>query len=283
MIMITTMLSLFALFGVMVYRHVLVMSRYSINFISSFITLFVITIVLLFASFMFTSESAQKAVGNATKSLLTGLVIYGLFLFLFISATLWTMGSSIRQEQLQGTLEAFYLTPANRFLYLTSRLVQPLVSTIMSAVVIIFFVQLLFGGLPVHNIGLATITLFFTVTGISGLGFCFASLTLIIKDSAEIVANILRILLLVVCAIFFSFRALPIPLQFLSHIIPLSYCVDLFRSALLGFPAGFPELAPSSVEIPIVVITGLIQPFVGYWVYRRVEDYVRTSGSLSDY
>jgi hypothetical protein len=59
--------------------------------------------------------------------------------------------------------------------------------------------------------------------------------------------------------------------------------VDAFRSALMGFPPGFPELAPFAVEVVIVAAFGGLMPALGYGLYRREEDRARRKGSLSEY
>jgi hypothetical protein len=51
----------------------------------------------------------------------------------------------------------------------------------------------------------------------------------------------------------------------------------------MGYPKGFPELAPIEVEIAIVAAFGLLMPIIGYWMYRRQENIARTDGSLSEY
>jgi hypothetical protein len=84
-------------------------------------------------------------------------------------------------------------------------------------------------------------------------------------------------------ALFPLFGSPPPYLQAISRLIPLSYSVDALRSTLLGYPPGFPELAPLDIELPIVAIFGLLMPFLGFWLYRRAEDRARRSGSLSEY
>jgi len=82
---------------------------------------------------------------------------------------------------------------------------------------------------------------------------------------------------------FFPFAALPDFMQNISRAIPLAYGVDAFRSTLMGYPDGFPELASIEVELVIVTVFGLLMPLVGYWLYRRAEDMARRQGSLSEY
>jgi ABC-2 type transport system permease protein len=111
----------------------------------------------------------------------------------------------------------------------------------------------------------------------------FAALTLRVKETASTLANIGQFAFMILCASFFPFAALPEPVLAISRWIPLAYSVDAFRSTLMGYPPGFPELAPIETEILIVVIFGALMPILGYWLYRRAEDNARRSGSLGEY
>ena len=111
---------------------------------------------------------------------------------------------------------------------------------------------------------LALLTLVLTLSGVFGFGFAFAAYTLIVKESAQTVANMLQFALMAVCAMFFPFSVLPGPVRAVSYAIPLSYGVDLFRSALMGFPPGYPELLPVGTEIVIVALWGLLMPTLGW-------------------
>jgi ABC-type polysaccharide/polyol phosphate export permease len=115
------------------------------------------------------------------------------------------------------------------------------------------------------------------------VGFAFAALTLRIKEAAQTAANFLQFALLILCANFFPFAALPDFVLAISRLIPLAYAVDAFRSTLMGFPPGFPELAPIEVEIAIVTAFGILMPVIGYALYQRAEVRARREGTLSAY
>jgi hypothetical protein len=51
----------------------------------------------------------------------------------------------------------------------------------------------------------------------------------------------------------------------------------------MGFPPGYPELAPFPIEVIIVTLFGLIMPPLGYLLYRRAEKFARKRGSLSTF
>ena len=139
------------------------------------------------------------------------------------------------------------------------------------------------GELPFENPGLGLFILVMSLSGTFGLGFAFAALTLWLKETASTVANLLQFFFLIFTANFFPFSALPDFLLPVAKALPLAYSVDAFRSTLMGYPEGFPELAPINTEIIIVTIFGLLMPLVGAWLYRRAEDAARAKGSLAAY
>src|SRR5207249_2653790 len=121
------------------------------------------------------------------------------------------------------------------------------------------------GGLPAHEIGKGLLALLLTTSGFLGLGFVFAGVTIKLKETAQLLVNGLQFFFMIFSAMFFPFSALrnvsPAIVTYVSGVLPVSYCVDLFRSALLGSPQ--PELADWWVEWIIVLLFGILSPIVG--------------------
>jgi ABC-2 type transport system permease protein len=264
-------------FWAMVRKELLVLSRYPVQFFTSFIQVFLIITIFSLAGTMFSPQ------GEDAGLVTSGVVVYGFVFFLFLSDTLWSIGVNVRREQVQGTLEQLYLSPANKFANLVSRVANLLIWTGSLALVAILGMRAILGAYPVQNLGLGIAILLFSLAGTFGIGFAFAALTLRLKETANTLANLLQFAFLVLTANFFPFSALPEPVLWISRAIPLSYSVDAFRSTLMGYPVGFPELAPIEVELWIVAIFGLVMPALGYWLYRRAENYARRSGSLAEF
>jgi ABC-2 type transport system permease protein len=256
-----------------------IMTRYPVDFVASFGQVFLIVIVLTLAGLMF----SPGGVGGGGSTDTAGLVAYGFILFMFVGDTLWTIGYNVRRDQKQGTLEQLYLSPASKFANLLSRVAITLFWTGLLSIGGAVLMSAMIGRLPFHNLPLGLLLLALSLSGTFGTGFAFAALTLRIKDTAATLANLGQFVFMVICAPFFPFAGLPLPLQWVARAVPLSYCVDAFRSALMGFPAGYPELAPFGVEVVIVALFGILMPVVGYWLYRREEDVARRRGNLSEY
>ena len=262
-------------------KQLIVMARYPVDFVLSFFQIFLIILMFTFAAIMFEPHQTGQA-GEISGG--TGAVMmYGFVLYMFASDTLWTIGYSVREEQYQGTLESLYLTPASKFASLVSRVIVSVVWTGLLSVAAVLFIQLFLGRVPFYNVGLGALILVFTLSGTFGLGFAFAAYTLIVKESAQLAANFLEFSIMILCGMFFPFRALPEIVQIISRVIPLSYCVDAFRSTLMGYPRGFPELAPIEIEIVIVIAFGILMPILGFALYQLAERRARIVGSLAEF
>jgi ABC-2 type transport system permease protein len=267
-------------FLAMVRKELIIMARYPVNFIASFGQTFLIVAIFTLGGSMFFHDTTGTGGGSSNPS---GVVVYGFILFMFMSDTLWTIGYNIRNEQVQGTLEQLYLAPASKFANLVARVTNSLVWTSLLCVTSAVIMTWMIGKLPVENPWQGLYILVMALAGTFGIGFAFAALTLRIKETAQTVANFLQFGLLVLCANFFPFSALPPYILAISRLLPPAYAVDAFRSALMGFPPGFPELAPFPVEVVITTLFGILMPIVGYLLYRRAENYARRRGSLSTF
>jgi ABC-2 type transport system permease protein len=271
-------------FWAMVHKELTVMVRYPVEFVASFGQVFLMVAVFTFGARTFSAQMSDNSAGiRSHVSYASGIVVYGFVLFMFVSDTLWTIGYNIRNEQVQGTLEQLYMSPASKFLNLVARVTNTLIWTGLLSLTAGALMVTMIGRLPVENPLLGLYILIMSLSGTFGVGFAFASLTLRVKETAQTVANFLQFGLLILCANFFPFSVLPPIVRFFSHIIPLAYCVDAFRSVMMGFPAGFPELASFQVEFVIVSLFGVLMPILGYDLYRRAERHARQTGSLGAY
>lgn len=267
----------------MSWKTIIEYSRYPVAFIAMFAQIFLIVFMFIFATMAFRAPGE----GLSNQTTFAGVMIYGTVTNLLLSFTLWDVGFSIREEQVRGTLESLYLSPARKFANLVSRVFVVLLWTGIMCVFAVLVVAAVVGGLPFDNALLAAVVLGFSISGFLGIGFIFAGLTIKLKESAQLLVNGVQFFFMIFSAQFFPFAALrsisPAIVDYVSVWLPVSYCVDAFRSLLVGLPAGYPELAPLSVEIPIVVAFGVISPIVGYLIYKRAERSARRKGNLGEY
>jgi ABC-2 type transport system permease protein len=208
-------------------------------------------------------------------------MFYGFILFTFLSSALWNIGFSIRDEQVRGTLETLYLSPASKFSQLLARVFGTILLSAILSIIGLGFISLVLGPLPIHDVGFALVVFFFALLGAIGIGFMLAAVTLVAKHTVNYVIQFLQFFFMIGCAMFFPFRVLPSwMIDGVSRWIPLSYVVDLFRSTLMGAP---PELASWQVEFAIVAAFGIASPVIGYLLYVHFESRAREQGKLGEF
>ncbi|MFX0016904.1 MAG: ABC transporter permease [Promethearchaeota archaeon] len=259
-------------FWSMTKKEFTVLTRYKLSFILSFFQIFFIMFIFTVAALVLTPpDKASYGIG---------IMFYSFILFMFLSTALWDIGNSLREEQYQGTLESLFMTPISYFSTLVSRIFANLMWTGLNVIVTFFFMSLVFGQLPLANLGFGLIVLFFSLFVCFGFSFGFAGLALKYKESMNTFTNFLQFLLMIVCAMFFPFSALPEFIQVFSRLIPLSYCVDLFRTVMIG---EAPELLPFEFEFVIVVVSAIVLPLLGIWYFRRTVQAAKKEGNLAEY
>jgi len=83
----------------MVRIQAIIISRYPANLAAGLLVSFGGVLALALAAQMFAPT------GTAATHTLTSAMFYGYLLYIFLSDSLWRIGYSVRQDQIQGTLE----------------------------------------------------------------------------------------------------------------------------------------------------------------------------------
>lgn len=209
------------------------------------------------------------------------LLYYLLGSIIFMTATIVmdNMGASIRQEQLNGTFELHYLSPANKVLLWSSYVLPQgtimLMTMIGSAIPPLVYAS---GGVqPVALIAGAAL-LFLGILPMFGIGLVVASLTVRYKEPWAI-TNMLRAVISVCSGFFYPLAVLPHWLRLVSQVIPTSYVVALLREALLFNRRIF----LSDPRLMVLGIFSLLYPVLGLSFYARWEKNARKTGEISKY
>lgn len=261
-------------------KELILMRRYPVESLAGFAQVFLMITIFTLAALTFAPEGDRPSAAN---SIIAGVMVYGFLLFIFLTEALWSLGYSVRREQRQGTLEQLYLSPASKSAGLVSRACVTLLWTGLLAALSTWMMASMIGGLPIANLPLATVLLILTLTGTCGIGFAFAAVTLRAGEMAQTLATILQFGFMIFCAPFYPFSVLPRWMELVSRALPLSYCVDAFRSVLMGYPTGYPELAEMETEMTIVALFGILMPLIGLWIFKLEERNARRKGNLSGY
>lgn len=259
-------------FLAMTKKEFIVLTRYKFSFIMSFLQVMVIMFIFTFAAIILTPPD-KTSYG-------VGLMFYSFVLFMFFSTALWDIGNSLREEQYQGTLESLFMAPINYFSSLISRILSNVLWTILNILVSFIFIALVFGRLPIGNLLMGMIILLLSLFVCFGFAFGFAGLALRYKESMNTLTNFLQFMVMIVCAMFFPFSALPEVIQWIARIIPLSYCVDLFRTTMIGIS---PELLPFEWEFGIIFLSAILLPILGVIFFQKTVKTAKKEGTIAEY
>src|SRR5438093_4802107 len=161
------------------------------------------------------------------------------FVFLIIGAGVWMIswmvlegiGTSLRDEQIKGTLEQNFLAPINRFLLLVgTALAQIVITTILFVGVVAVSVLLL---APQGALGLLVAfgILMIGLIPLFGIGFVFAALVVRFKEPYAFTQT-MNVLFGVLAGAFYNVTVLPSWVRVVSAAIPQSIVIQDMRLAV---------------------------------------------------
>jgi ABC-2 type transport system permease protein len=241
--------------------------------------------VLLPASWVLTGQAYS---GNDPQALaafaeragstnVAGFVFVGYAMYMWLSTLLWGPGTALRQEQVRGSLEAVFLTPASRLVPLFGPGVASLIP--MSATFVIMGVALwLFFGVvpPLGAVLQAAVVVVLAIPALYAIGALFAASVLRFGEVAPIV-QLIRGVFVLACGITFPVAMLPVWAQVFAWLMPPTYIVEDIRRVLLR-GADLIDLTP---HIVIVLTLAIVTAALAVLVFRFLETSARRTGMLS--
>ena len=213
---------------------------------------------------------------RAGSANVAGFVFVGYAMYMWLSALLWGAGTSLRQEQLRGSLEAVFLTPASRVVPLFGPGVATLLP--MAATFVITFVALwlLFGVLPPFAaIAQAAVVLVLGVPSLYAIGALFAATVLRFGEVGPVV-QLVRGLFVLACGITYPVAMLPIWAQVGAWLLPPTYIVDDIRQVVLR-GAGLSDI---SSDLVLVLGIAALTAVLAVAMFRFLENSARRTGML---
>jgi ABC-2 type transport system permease protein len=217
--------------------------------------------------------------GTSVSGPTTGFT-YFFFGFVFIilfSTSVWGVGQSVRNEQESGTLEQFFLAPANRATLILGRWAR----IFLTDSLIIGYITLLLYLLGETAIALLNPMLFLLSLGLYelsliGFGLFMAGLTMRIKAYNSI-GNLIFFGYMILTGALFPVAVLPQPVRYFSMLIPFTYLNDLMRYAALGTPT----ILPTNLEYVLAILAAVGMLIFGFVAFNKIEQDARVRGSIA--
>ena len=226
------------------------------------------------------SQAAVEAFAQrAGTAEIAGFLFLGWAAYMWISMILWGPGTALREEQVRGSLEALFITPASRLVVLFGPVVSQILWALWMFAVVGGALVLLY-GVPISPLAAlrAVGVVLVAVPALYGLGALFATVVLRFGEVGALV-QVVRGLFTVFCGMTFPIVILPEWGRALALALPPTYLIGDLRSVLLS-SSNLASLAPS-----LVIMLALGIGLCGFAIvaFRRTERFARRGGSLAQY
>jgi ABC-2 type transport system permease protein len=174
---------------------------------------------------------------RSTFFLLPGLIAF----IMMLSAVVSTALSVVREKE-RGTLEQLRITPMATTELLVGKTIPYLVVSLLSMTIVLTTAHFLFGlRIAGSLVQLYLVSLLFLVGALS-FGLFLSTLVARQQDAFQLAGLTSMLPTVLLSGFIFPIRAMPLPLQWLSHVVPARYFVRILRGIILkGAPAtAFP-------------------------------------------
>jgi ABC-2 type transport system permease protein len=226
------------------------------------------------ASFYFLSRFVESP--TLVRSLPAGtnyfsFALVGIAFFDYLSVALITFDGSLQEARQNGTLENLLVTQTSLPVILAGSSLYPFVLMSLRTAIYIGWGAALF-GFPLQGANWlgALLVLGSSVLAFSGLGILSASYLLIFKRGNPVNWAILG-LSSVVGGVMYPISVLPVWLQHVARLIPVTYSLEGMRAAILGH-ASTRELLPSIAGLLLFAALLLPTSFAIFsWALRRTK------------
>ncbi len=212
-------------------RDFLINSSYKLSFLFDFGVIVFSVLTFFFIAKLFGKNASKYLTnygGDYFPFVLIGIAFYG-----YLSTAMSSFTAAIGQEQSLGTLEAIILSPTKISTVLISGSIWNFLFTSFR-IFLYILIGVLFFNFPVDkiNIPAVIIILLLTIISFSSLGIISASFILVLKRGNPInwlFSGISRFL----GGVYFPITILPLWVQKISHLLPITYSLHGMRMAML--------------------------------------------------
>lgn len=260
-------------------REIVIFLRYPSWVIGALIWPALFPLMYLFASRALAGPQGEgmadfaRLAGTANYA---GFIVVGTTAWMWLNMTLWSVGTSLRNEQLRGTLESNWLSSSPRFLMMVgiaaAHAMNFIIFLLIGVVEFVLFLGVRFN--PNAAATLASVAL--TVPWVYGLGMAFAALVLLFKE-AQAMVYFVRGIFLVFAGISFPVAVLPDWMGTVAEWLPLTHTIEALRLALLE-NASPALLRP---DLTFLAWAGVVLMAAGYVTFQGVDRVTHRTGSVA--
>jgi ABC-2 type transport system permease protein len=224
-------------------------------------------------------RAAQAFAERAGTAQVAGFVFAGYAMYMWLSWLLWMPGTALRNEQVQGSLEAVFLTPTTRLVPLFAPPISHLPRTFGTLAFMALAMRVLFGvEVSAQALVLALAVVLIAMPATYAIGALFAIAVLRLGETGPLV-QLVRGLFSLASGITFPIAMLPAWAQLAAWTLPPTYIVSDIRAVLFR-GLGLPDIA---LDLVFLVVSAGAIALAAAWLFRVIERSARRTGMLGRY
>jgi ABC-2 type transport system permease protein len=269
-------------FGAASIKEWRILRRYKGTFLSFVFWPIALPLAFVFQAQAFAGGRTDTAAAFAERTgtnEVAGFLFVGWATYMWLSIILWGPGTSLRTEQIRGSLEAIFLTPASRLVVLFGPAVSQLIWAVWIFVVVGVALWIGFGVTigPLEALRALTV-IAVGIPALYAIGALFAAVVLRFGEVSSLVQAV-RGLFTAVCGMSFPIVVLPDWAQRVALSLPPTYLIADLRAVLLN------GVGIGRVIGDLLVLTGMgaLLALLAIFAFRRTEQYARRGGRLAQY
>src|SRR5215207_5263610 len=197
-------------------------------------------------------------------------LLLGTLVWHYLSGMFNAVSEVISWERWEGTIEYTLMAPVRRWVHLIGQtlfaIIWSLATTLIIGTITTLFFEL---DLAKANIAGAILVLLAGSASLIGIGIIASILPLMYPERGSQMTHIIQASFLLVSGVYYPISVLPVWMQTLARISPVTYVLDGIRAAMMdGVPTG--ELLR---YIWPLILFGIVTIPVGVWAFEKAESY----------
>jgi len=221
-------------------------------------------------------RALEAFAARAGTAQVAGFVFVGWSTYLWLSRVLWGPGTSLRTEQLRGSLESVFLTPAPRAVVVLAPAVAALVPALLDFTVMAVALRVGFGvELAPQALARAAVVILLTVPAMWSIGVLFACAVLRFGEVGGLL-QLVRGVLTIGCGVTYPIALLPDWARAIALALPPTHFVGGLRAVLLGGS----ELLRIAPDLLLLTALNAALSAVAVLAFTAAEHNARQNGRL---
>jgi len=261
--------------------RLLIISRYPGQLFTDIVVPIVISAMPILLGQAIAGDNAGTVFAQTTGTAnYVAYMIIGASVFSIVSVSFWHIANWLRWEMETGTLEQIYLTPTERIWVAAGTALYSMVRGVATALIAYVIGCLLFRVNPFQGeLVLAFIFILSGLVPLYSLTLLYGAIILKLKEANALI-NLMQWGVAFLMGIYYPIAVLPPLAKVIALLFPPTWMTNGARSAILGVGYFFEKWY---FDLAVLWTFMVITPFIGLWVFRKVEANVRRNEGVGTF